>query len=88
MADLKIWFLQWVYFASSCRFLITEAAPEQLPHVALAPSYALHFSISISFFSNKDKIFSPIVWPVGRPLMCRESKNISYIMGRPFWKVT
>ena len=88
MADLKIWFLQWVYFVSSCHFLITEAAPEQLPHVALAPSYALHFSISISFFSNKDKIFSPIVWPVGRPLMCRESKSISYIMGRPFWKVT
>ena len=66
MAKLRrIWFLKRGYFASGCCFLITEAAPELLPHVALAPSYALHFSISISFFSNKDKMFSPMVWPVG-----------------------
>ena len=87
MGKLRIWSLQWIYFANSCCFLITEAAPELLPHVALAPSYTLHFSISISFFSNKDKMFSPTVWAVGRPLMCRESENVSYIMGRPFWKV-
>ena len=90
MANLSTWFLQWVHSASGYCLLITEAAPELLPLIALAPSYAwaLHLSTSIYFVTNKDKMFLSLICPVEEQLMRKEPKNVSYITGKPFWKVT
>ena len=46
------------------------------------------YTLQYQSFSNKNKMFLLIVCPVGRPLMCKESKNVSCIIGRLFWKVT
>lgn len=40
------------------------------------------------YYTNKDKMFLSITCPVVQPLIWRESKNVSCIRGRSFWKVT
>ena len=46
-----------------------------------------YFSTSVFFDTNKGKMFLSITCPVGQPWICRESKNVSCITGRQFWKV-
>ena len=61
-----------------------------IPWATATHHHMLELNISqhqFFFVTNKDKMFLSITYPVGQPLICRESKNASGITGRKFWKV-